>query len=146
MDLISMPKLNSLVTKLRHDYPAVQFVLAQRDLFRPPQTIHYTAQTTPLILLHELGHYLVGRDDFHSDVELLQLESLAWERAKRLCPKYHIAWDEDYAQDHLDSYRNYLYAASLCPNCNITGHQDDHGNYHCPLCFRSWPSPGRPDY
>lgn len=140
-----MPNLSKLVTKLQQDYPELSFTQGNREVFHPPKTIIYSSDANPLALLHELGHYIIHRTDFSSDIELIQIETQAWQAAKELCPKYSVKWDEDFAQDHLDSYRDYLYTASLCPNCNITGYQDDYGNYHCPLCSKTWPSPGRPE-
>ena len=140
-----MPSQSKLVAKLQQDYPELTFTLGQRETFHPPKTIIYTSHANPLLLLHELGHYIIHRTNFSSDIELIQIESLAWNEAKKLSAQYGIEWDEDFAQDHLDSYRDYLYTASLCPDCNITGYQDDKGDYHCPLCNKHWPSPGRPE-
>ncbi len=140
-----MPNLNKLVAKLQQDYPNITFTPGPRATFRPPHTIIYPSDASPLLLLHELGHYIIHQTDFSSDIQLLRIEADAWEQAKHLADQYQVKWDEDFAQDHLDSYRDYLYTASLCPNCNITGYQDNQGTYHCPLCDKRWPSPGRPE-
>ena len=144
MDATSMPSLSSLLAKLRADYPELHFEPGPRDTFHPPHTIIYAPDCAPLTLLHELGHYRLAQRDFHSDIELLQIEALAWEQAKQLCDLYHVTWDEDFAQSRLDSYRDYLHFASLCPNCQVNGYQDNSGHYRCPLCHKRWPSPGRP--
>ena len=140
-----MPGLKSLIAKLRVDYPALVIKTGERTKFTPPNKLFYASTATSLELLHELGHYLIKRNDYSSDIELLRIESEAWSKAHELCAQYGVKWDEDFAQDHLDSYRDYLYTVSLCPDCNITGYQDDKGDYHCPLCNKRWPSPGRPE-
>ena len=129
---------NSLLARLRADYPNLEFLAGERFLFHPPTTIQYVDADDYLLLLHELGHYLIGQNDYNQDVELLQIESAAWAKAKELCAKYHLAFDESYAESCLDSYRDLLHYNSLCPNCGLNGYEDEHQTYHCPLCGASW--------
>lgn len=137
-----MQKLANLISKIQQDYPDLQIESGERFTFRPPNTIFYDESNTEdrldLLILHELGHYLNHNEDYSSDIALLRIESEAWNRAKGLTKKYKIKWDEDFAQDHLDSYRDWLHQASLCPICNINGYQDTNGLYHCPLCSKKW--------
>ena len=139
-----MPKskknaLNSLLTRLRADYPNLEFLAGERFLFHPPATIYYEVNSDDyLSLLHELGHALIDKTDYNQDVELLQIESAAWAKAKELCAKYHLTFDEGYAESRLDSYRDLLHYNSLCPNCSLNGYEDEHQTYHCPLCGASW--------
>lgn len=141
-----MPKskknaLNSLLTRLRADYPNLEFLAGERFLFHPPATIYYEVNSDDyLSLLHELGHALIDKTDYNQDVELLQIESAAWAKAKELCAKYHLTFDESYAESRLDSYRDLLHYNSLCPNCDLNGYEDEHQTYHCPLCGASWQS------
>ena len=130
---------NSLLTRLRADYPNLEFLAGERFLFHPPATIYYEVNSDDyLSLLHELGHALIDKTDYNQDVELLQIESAAWAKAKELCAKYHLAFDESYAESRLDSYRDLLHYNSLCPNCGLNGYEDEHQTYHCPLCVASW--------
>ncbi len=146
MVAIIMPKLASLVTKLQHGYPTLTFTLSDRFYYHVPDTIFYSTSTDAstnqscLLLLHELGHYLINHNEYQSDVELIKIEALAWAKAKTLAAKYQIPWDDDFIEDQLDTYRDWLHANSLCPNCQLTGFQDDRGLYHCPLCNKTWPS------
>lgn len=134
-----MPKLKALVNKLRQDYPEVIFEEADTFTFRPPKTILFSPNAeSELLLLHELGHFLDHDQDYSSDIALLRIEANAWERAKSLSEQYSIKWDEDFAQARLDSYRDWLHQASLCPTCEINGYQDKSGYYHCPLCEHKW--------
>ena len=129
---------NNLLARLRQDYPDLTFVSGDRYLFHPPTTIQYVDADDYLLLLHELGHYLIGQNDYTQDIELLQIESAAWAKAKELCTKYHLAFNESYAESRLDSYRDLLHYNSLCPNCSLNGYEDEHQTYHCPLCGASW--------
>lgn len=130
---------NSLLARLRADYPNLEFLAGERFLFHPPATIYYEVNSDDyLSLLHELGHALIDKTDYNQDVELLQIESAAWDKAKELCAKYHLTFDESYAESRLDSYRDLLHYNSLCPNCALNGYEDEHQTYHCPLCGASW--------
>ena len=145
-DATIMPKSkknaqNNLLARLRADYPHLEFLAGERFLFHPPATIYYEVNSDDyLSLLHELGHALIGQNDYNQDVELLQIESAAWAKAKELCAKYHLTFDESYAESRLDSYRDLLHYNSLCPNCSLNGYEDEHQTYHCPLCGASWQS------
>ena len=136
--------MQKLISKLTSDYPDLQIKAGERFQFTPPTTLFYAEQTdysepeAELLLLHELGHYLLGENDYHSDIELIEIEAKAWAEAEKLCAKYNIEYDEDFAEDRLDSYRDYLHHASLCKVCQLSGYQDEHGLYHCPLCGATW--------
>ena len=140
-----MPSLKSLIAKLQSDFPDLTIAPGERTKFTPPHQLFYTKNTAPLELLHELGHYLLKRYDYSSDIDLLRIESEAWEQASKLCKKYQIKWDEDYVQDHLDTYRNWLHLTSLCKNCNLAGYQDSALLYHCPMCGATWKSRIHPE-
>ena len=130
---------NNLLARLRADYPNLEFLAGERFLFHPPATIYYEVNSDDyLSLLHELGHALIDKTDYTQDIELLQIESAAWAKAKELCAKYHLTFDESYAESRLDSYRDLLHYNSLCPNCSLNGYEDEHQTYHCPLCGASW--------
>ena len=135
-----MPNLNSLLNKLRKDYPSLTFKPGERFKYTPPATIFYVKTGSALELLHELGHCLLEKNTYTSDIELIRIESEAWDQAKQLCTTYHVDWDEDFAQDHLDTYRNWLHFVSLCKNCQLAGYQDESGLYHCPMCGAKWES------
>ncbi len=135
-----MPNLKKLATKISADYPHLTIEPGPRAQFSPPSTIYYTNDTSPLELLHELGHALLKKTTYASDIELVRIESEAWQKAKALCKTYGVTWDENIAEDHIDTYRDWLHTVSLCPNCQLTGYQDNAGKYHCSFCNASWPS------
>ena len=136
--------MQKLIKKLSSGYPELTITEGSRFQFTPPNTLFYTLDSeyepdeAKLLLLHELGHYLIKESDYHTDIELLEIEARAWAKARELCAKYGVKYDEDFAEDRLDSYRNYLHYASLCKNCQLAGYQDDAGAYHCPLCGATW--------
>ncbi len=136
--------MQNLIKKLAKAYPELEIKAGDRFQFTPPNRLFYAIDTdysdpkARLLLLHELGHYLIGETDYHTDIELLEIEAKAWAKAKDLCKKYGLEYNEDFAEDRLDSYRNYLHFTSLCKNCQLAGYQDDRGNYHCPLCNSTW--------
>lgn len=136
--------MQNLIKKLAESFPELTISDGERFQFTPPNQLfyanntEYTENEAKLLLLHELGHYLIGETDYHSDIELLEIEAKAWAKARELCEQYNLVYDEDFAEDRLDSYRDYLHYASLCKNCQLAGYQDSHGNYHCPLCSATW--------
>jgi hypothetical protein len=136
--------MQNLIKAISNDYPDLIIRTGERFQFTPPNLLfyvedsNYTPDEAKLLLLHELGHYLIEEYDYNSDIELLQIEAKAWDKARTLCKDYHLTYDEDFAEDRLDSYRNHLHYASLCKNCQLAGYQDNHGSYHCPLCGATW--------
>ncbi len=134
----TMPNLNNLIAKISADYPDISIQAGDCAKFSPPSTIFYSQDTTPLELLHELGHALLGKTNYTSDIELVRIESEAWQKAKDLCSTYQVKWDKEIAEDHIDTYRDWLHTVSLCHNCQLTGYQDNTGTYHCSFCGSSW--------
>ena len=136
--------MQKLISRLTNDFPDLEIKAGDRFQFTPPATLIYAAKIdysdgeAKLLLLHELGHYLIGETDYDSDIELLEIEAKAWAKAEDLCTKYGVKYDEDFAEDRLDSYRDYLHHSSLCKVCQLSGYQDGHGLYHCPLCGATW--------
>ena len=135
-----MPSLKKLVAKISADYPELQIAPGERFRFSPPNHLYYQTVGHPLELLHELGHYLINKSNYTSDIELVEIESQAWAKVREICERYGIKYDEDFAEDHLDSYRDWLHLTSLCKNCNLSGYQDSSLLYHCPLCGATWHS------
>lgn len=118
------------------DYPEFKFVVGKKFLFRYPRTILIGPDepNSELLLLHELGHAILGHQDYKTDVMRLKMEAEAWEEARRLSEKYGIEFDEDSVQDELDTYRDWLHKKSRCPKCGLTRFQSTDGVYHCPRC------------
>ena len=136
---------DAFLNRLQKDYPEFRFRLnSKRFSYR-----HHTIFIGPpqpnfaLLALHELGHALCHHQDYNLDIERLKIESAAWERAKTVYQHYQktspellkdISWDEDFVQDSLDTYRDWLHQKSLCKSCGLTCYQTKDGQYHCPNC------------
>lgn len=136
--------MQNLIKKIASNHPELEIAAGERFQFSPPNHLYYDPQTSysnseaKLLLLHELGHYLIKETDYSTDIELIEIETRAWAKAKDLCKQYGVKYDEDFVEDRLDSYRDYLHYFSLCKNCQLAGYQDNAGHYHCPLCGANW--------
>lgn len=141
MDVIIMRSTSSLIHKLKTDYPQFTFFDSDSFSWNPTtKTIAFQLQAVNAapLLLHELGHALLGHDTYRRDVELVAMESAAWEEARKLAATYTIRYSEADAQDHLDTYRDWLHARSTCPKCTATGYQNSDHHYRCPACGHEW--------
>ena len=131
--------LISLLPKLKEDYPSFQFTEGEHFLWSPEnQTVFFTPDGDPTLLLHELGHALLKHADYERDVQLLTMERAAWEKAFELGELYGVTVPVDTAEDHLDTYRDWLHARSTCPTCTATGFQSASTQYTCPACSQVW--------
>ena len=128
--------LNNFITQLIHDFPEFHFVYGTRFKFRPPRTIIIgpAEPHSEMLLLHELGHALLGHSSFTTDLSRLKMEAAAWAEARKLATRYRIFFDDDVAEDELDTYRDWLHQKSRCPICGLTRFQSPDGTYHCPRC------------
>ena len=126
----------NLIKKIVQTHPELTFRRGKRFAFRPPTTVIIGPFEPNYLLLfcHELGHALCMKHSFATDIERLKIERLAWEEAKKICIQYLIPYDEDFVEDQLDSYRDWLHAKSKCKKCGLTRYQTKNGQYHCPYC------------
>lgn len=117
--------------------PGESYVWSPRD-----KTVFYQEKDRTTVgqwtLLHELSHALLEHSTYQSDFELVQLEMQAWEKARELALEIKLKIDEDHIQDCIDSYRDWQYKRSLCPNCELGGIQTDQRTYTCLFCDGSW--------
>jgi hypothetical protein len=89
-------------------------------------------------LLHETAHALLGHTIYKTDFELLSMEVTAWDHAKHLSSDLGISIDENYIQDCLDTYRDWLHRRSTCPTCGSVGLQHSESEYRCHNCNGAW--------
>lgn len=103
-------------------------------------TVFYAIQQpdSAQLILHELGHALLGHGDYYRDIELIAMERAAWERAIQLGANYNAVIADNLIEEYLDTYRDWLHARSLCPYCAATGIQTAQKTYQCPSCNKSW--------
>ena len=129
-------KCRDFVEILKKDYPEFRFVSGKKFAFRPPRTIVVgpVEDGFSLLLLHELGHALLGHKDFRVDIVRLKMEVQAWEQARELANKYCVEFDDELMESELDTYRDWLHRKSACPRCGLTRFQAADKKYRCPQC------------
>jgi len=144
-----MPKtaehsLTTLLERIAADYPDLSFIeSAHFGWHAGKKHVSYrkTGKNTEhsmFALLHELGHALLGHKDYTHDIELLQIEVAAWDKARELAGHYQIELDEDYLQDCLDTYRDWLHLRATCPACFARSLQASSSRYRCLNCQTEW--------
>lgn len=137
-----MPEISLLIQKLSSQYPDILFLPGDRFAWSPADnTIYYETVSTDasvFLLLHELGHALLGHRGYRDDIELLRIERDAWERAITIGRQFDIDINEAEIEEHLDSYREWLHARSTCPTCGSSGLQKKQDTYWCLACSASW--------
>lgn len=141
MDATTMRSMSSLIHKLKTDYPAIVFFETDRFSWSPEtQTVSYLAKAPNAseLLLHELSHGLLDHQSYQRDIQLLTMETAAWEKAKQLADIYNVRVSEDVIQNHLDTYRDWMHSRSTCPECTATGYQSGQSSYTCAACAHEW--------
>ena len=136
-----MLSTHSLLPKLQAQYPQLLFTPGDRFLWSPDKQTVFYDEADPgntSLLLHELAHGLLEHHDYSKDVELVAMETEAWDKARELAPNYAVKIPEDVIQDTLDSYREWLHARSTCPQCDATGYQSGKKEYTCVACSHVW--------
>lgn len=136
--------MDSLLKELRRDYPKLSFVASKEFCWSPKNNqVLYNSRvidssTGAWSLFHELGHALLQHRSYESDLELLQLEAAAWEKAREVGKKYGYEIDEQHIEDCLDTYRDWLHHRSACPRCNNRSLQQNSREYSCYNCGTTW--------
>jgi hypothetical protein len=136
--------LDRLLTDIAADHPELSFIESAHFAWHAGKKhVSYkkSGQNTThsmFALLHELGHALLDHSDYVHDIELLQLEVAAWDRARKLAERYDIELDEEYIQDCLDTYRDWLHLRSTCPRCYGRSLQASVTRYSCFNCQTEW--------
>lgn len=133
-----------LLSQLIQDFPDITFEPGN-DFHWSPKTQSVTYRQNLLALkpgewtlLHELGHGVLSHRTYQSDLELLQLEVAAWQKAEEIAQKYGMEIPDEHIQNCLDSYRDWLHLRSTCPTCNVHSLQTDANHYKCLNCGQVW--------
>ena len=137
----------AFISDLKSEFKQFNFISSNRFKWHPEKSIYFDKNPDipfeyfALQTLHELGHALEGHKDYKTDVKRLKMESEAWERARELLKthktwttRYKITYDEDFAEDNLDTYRDWLHKKSKCKICGLTRYQKKNGKWFCPKC------------
>lgn len=139
-----MPNLDELLARIGADYPDLSFVESASFSWHAGkkhvsfQKAGTSTKHNAWSLLHELGHAILGHTSYSHDMELLQLEVAAWEKARQLAKHYGIKIDENYLQDCLDTYRDWLHLRATCPSCYGRALQATASRYSCFNCQTQW--------
>jgi hypothetical protein len=136
-------EITKLVKKLRLDFPQFTFTAAEKAYWSPEtHQVYYESRPDGQIsiwsLLHELGHAILDHKSYSTDVDLLQKEVAAWSQATIIATSFKIRINEDYVQNCLETYRNWLYKRSTCPECGAHGIQNESRLYYCLNCKAQW--------
>ncbi len=154
LEIIDKQKKDEKFVKLlERDFPEVRFRWRQKKFaFRMQngQPTVFLGQPQPyfaLLALHELGHGLSRHYDYSTHIHRIKIECEAWERAKTVFLHYKKMaeddkevseilpeWNEDFVQEKMDTYRDWLHVKSKCKKCSSTMYQTNDGKYHCPQC------------
>jgi hypothetical protein len=136
-----MPSITSLINRLEHDYPDIDFVSGNEFRWSPTdKAVIYEANSDDTAsLLHELAHSLLQHASYTKDLRLLEMERDAWSHAaKELAPEYEVDITDKTVDSALDSYRDWLHSRSTCPKCEATGIQTKQNEYKCLACRTNW--------
>lgn len=129
---------------LMSDFKDISFVEADEFYWSAKNnTVYYNSDRLQKIegvyrLIHEIGHATSDHKNFQSGVQLLSLETEAWESAKKIAGRYGITIDSEYIENCLDSYRDWLHTRSTCPNCKTVSVEADENVYKCFNCLQKW--------
>ncbi len=147
MDVIIMEKITSLLPKLRANAAKIPHLtgltLVPGEVFswnHSACVITYDSQDEHAVehLLHEYGHALLNHADYTRDIQLIAMERDAWDEAQKVAAHLDVNIEQDIIESDLDSYRDWLHARSVCPNCNATGIQSGRNRYRCLACLQNW--------
>lgn len=136
--------MDALLSQLKDLYPELTFTAGKGFVWSPETSEIFYGQNRKgdkarWALLHETGHALLGHKSYQADYELIRLEVAAWEKAKELATQVDLKINEDHIQDCLDTYRDWLYKRSICPECSTKSlQQDDYTHYRCFNCHTTW--------
>ncbi len=142
--MVSITSLSTQLTDAKLTTPSgTPVTISESDQFgwNPDSaTVSYdpTLPDATSLLLHEIGHALLGHSQYGRDIELLVIERQAWDKAELMSKEYGIMIDPDLIEDTLDTYRDWLHSRSLCPSCASTGLQVASRTYTCPSCHQKW--------
>lgn len=136
--------MQPLIKRLNQLYPLLIYKPGKIFCWSPETNeIFYKMKSSKLSdkwsLLHETGHAVLKHSYYKGDFELIKMEVAAWQEAKIIAQKFKITVDEDYIEDCIDTYRDWLHKRSICPNCKTKAlQQDDFIHYRCFNCQTIW--------
>jgi len=140
----STTDIEQLLVRIAADYPDLQFIESNQFAWHAgkKRVAYRKSGKNPshsmFSLLHELGHAVLEHKNYTHDIELVQLEVAAWQKARELGERYGITLDNDHVQDCLDTYRDWLHLRATCPACFGRSLQASERLYRCFNCQTEW--------
>lgn len=144
MTMLNNTMKSSLVHSCQKRLKGITFADTGSFYWSPQtKTIHYDkaamdSLTGQWALLHETAHAQLGHLSYANDVGLLNLEVAAWQAAENLAKEFDLSIDEGHVQECLNTYRDWLYARSTCPTCELNSLQVGETEYICLNCSCQW--------
>ncbi|MCA9347548.1 hypothetical protein KC930_03150 [Candidatus Saccharibacteria bacterium] len=135
---------SKFLAEIQSCFPAYTFTRGNQFSWDPnTKTITYSVKSegTELFMyriFHEIGHANLMHKEFKHDLELVKIEREAWVEAKEIANTFSIDIPDENIESSIDSYRDWLYARSLCPNCQQCGIQTSETSYSCVFCKQNW--------
>lgn len=139
--------MSNIVDKVTLKFPGFNFIKGTSFTWDPNHLAVYypdgTHTDTTFLhgLMHEISHGILGHFNFKNDIELIKMERDAWRTAIDLLIKEEIEADIDHIENCLNSYRDWLYARSRCPQCGLVSIQTEAHTYSCIHCRLDWRVP-----
>jgi ribosomal protein S27AE len=138
-DILKTKRETKFVTTLKRDFPDFHFEIAEENLWLPEEHKILYRPNDKTGILHELGHAICGHSDFTQDIELIQAEREAWDKAIEIAQKYGVKISQNRIEGAMNWYRDWLHFRSICPNCSQNGLQQRHDRrYRCLNCNTIW--------
>lgn len=136
--------MEKMLHRLRERFPQLRFREGRTFYWSPGTsevfyTLRANGERAVWSLLHETSHAILGHNHYNSDFELLQMEVAAWQQTRCLSQELSVEMSEDHIQDCLDTYRDWLFNRSICPQCNNRSlQQPGTQHYRCFNCHALW--------
>ena len=131
--LLALHELGHALCKHKDYIVDVQRLKIESEAWERAKTVYFEyARRAGKVAQDEVGgRKLVKDEKLVKNRKLAETgESVRDEKLLQILPE----WDEDFVQDKLDSYRDWLHAKSKCKQCGLTCYQTEDGKYHCPRC------------
>lgn len=139
MAATTTPSTHSLLKHLSRDFSQFSFAPGDQCSWSPSEmTVYYTDTASAAQLFHELAHGVLGHTNYSKDIELVRMEREAWDEAVKIAQTYTTPIDEEEVESHMDTYREWMHARSLCPVCEASGIQSGPRLYRCVECEATW--------
>lgn len=133
-----------LLSKLQKHLPGITFAEAKTFYWSPKtKTIFMNNGALETgegqwTLVHEAAHAKLQHKAYKTDVGLLMLEVEAWQAAEQMSPQLDLQIHKEHIQGCLNTYRDWLYARSTCPTCELNSLMVEETVYVCLNCSTRW--------